>query len=151
MGQFEDGLRIAARSIARAAMIETLLIGKASSNESSDYPARAHRGAVVTRSEGPLTNAVPKTAKMLGFSRNSAYEVIRTGQISSTGFGKRLFVPRVSLNRMISEADDQESSGRQHGRPTPVTIAHSQFIFRYISRRFFSVLRVSRVSTKEHS
>jgi len=113
--QLEDGLRVLARIIARAVMKERSLIGKARFDESSESLARAHRGAIATEPDEPLTCSVAETAKMLGLSRNSAYEAIRTGQIPSIRFGKRVFVPRVALNRMISEAADHDSRDRQHG------------------------------------
>ncbi|MGA8849395.1 MAG: helix-turn-helix domain-containing protein [Dehalococcoidia bacterium] len=54
-------------------------------------------------------------AKVLGLSRASAYEAVRTGQIPSLRFGKRILVPRAALNEMISQAANCRSDRTQYG------------------------------------
>ena len=111
--QLEEGLRILAKIMARAMMKERSL--KASSRYEECSSPTSHHSQITgeRRPDESLTLSVMETAKMLGLSRNSVYEAIRTGQIPSVRFGKRVFVPRVALNRMISEADNYESHGSQ--------------------------------------
>jgi len=113
--QLEEGLRILAKIIVRAVMKERSL--KASSRYEERTSSTLHESQV--RGErGPEkspTLSVMETAKMLGLSRNSVYEAIRTGRIPSVRFGKRMFVPRVALDRMISGVDNYESHNRQRG------------------------------------
>jgi excisionase family DNA binding protein len=51
-----------------------------------------------------LTLSVDQTAKLLGLSRNGAYEAIARGEVPSIRIGRRLLVPRVALERMLSNA-----------------------------------------------
>jgi excisionase family DNA binding protein len=48
-----------------------------------------------------LTLSVSETAKLLGVSRNGAYEAIAKGELPSIRVGRRLLVPRVALERML--------------------------------------------------
>jgi len=48
-----------------------------------------------------LVVTVNETAKMLGISRNSAYEGVRRGEIPSIRIGKRLLIPRLALEEML--------------------------------------------------
>ena len=57
-----------------------------------------------------LTFSVSQTAKLLGVSRNGAYEAIARGQVPSIRIGRRLLVPRIALERMLGEA------GREIGK-----------------------------------
>jgi excisionase family DNA binding protein len=50
-----------------------------------------------------LTFSVAETAKLLGVSRNGAYEAIARGQLPSIRIGRRLLVPRAALQRLLSE------------------------------------------------
>ena len=55
-----------------------------------------------------LTYDVGTAAKLLGLSRNSAYQACLTGQIPHLKIGKRILIPRVALERMLagSKAED---------------------------------------------
>jgi len=53
-------------------------------------------------SEGRLCFSVPEAARMLGISRGLAYELARSGQIPVLRLGRRLLVPKVALERMLS-------------------------------------------------
>jgi len=53
-----------------------------------------------------LTLKVEEVAKMLGISRNLAYEMARTGQLPTLRFGRRLLVPRHALERMLEQSGD---------------------------------------------
>jgi len=50
-----------------------------------------------------LTLTVNEAAKMLGISRGLAYEMVKTGEIPSVHFGKRVLVPRAALEKMLAE------------------------------------------------
>lgn len=78
--------------------------------ECGDSAVDTHQVTTKGSPDEPLTLSVQATAKILGVSRGSAYEAIRTGQIPSIRFGKRIVVPRAALNRMISQADNRESN-----------------------------------------
>ncbi len=49
------------------------------------------------------TLTVPEAAEMLNIGRNQAYEAARRGEIPTIRIGKRILVPRVALDRMLSE------------------------------------------------
>ncbi len=49
------------------------------------------------------TVTVEQAAKLLGISRNSAYEAVRQGQIPSIRIGKRLVIPVVQLERLLDK------------------------------------------------
>jgi excisionase family DNA binding protein len=51
-----------------------------------------------------LTATVEETAWLLGVSRMTAYAAVRAGVIPSIRIGRRLLVPRVALDRMLSGA-----------------------------------------------
>ena len=57
-----------------------------------------------------LTYSVPEVAKLLGLSRNSAYSACLTGQIPHLKIGKRLLIPKASLERMLTEAGKPKES-----------------------------------------
>jgi excisionase family DNA binding protein len=56
-----------------------------------------------------LCLSVPETARMLGISRGLAYELARSGQLPVLRLGKRLLVPKIALERMLSQSE-QESA-----------------------------------------
>lgn len=49
-----------------------------------------------------LTMTVPQTAKLLGISRNLAYELARQGALPVIRLGKRLVVPKLALEKLLS-------------------------------------------------
>lgn len=48
-----------------------------------------------------LTLTVEETARLLGISRSTAYECVRTGEIPSVNFGRRVLVPRSRLEELL--------------------------------------------------
>jgi excisionase family DNA binding protein len=50
-----------------------------------------------------LTLTVSETAKLLGISRNTAYEACHDGTIPTIRIGKRFLVSKVVLERMINK------------------------------------------------
>lgn len=50
------------------------------------------------------TVRVEDAARILGISRNSAYEGVRVGEIPSIRVGRRVMVPTASLLKMVGQA-----------------------------------------------
>lgn len=107
--QLEDGLNILAGMIAKAILRERSLLERSQHAECRDLGARTHQVSCLRESDEPLTLSVEAAARILGLSRTLAYEAVRTGQIPSIRFGKRIVVPRVALERMLSGADKRSS------------------------------------------
>jgi excisionase family DNA binding protein len=51
-----------------------------------------------------LTLTVAQAAKLLGISRNSAYEAAKRGQLPILKIGSRILVPRVALEEMLTRS-----------------------------------------------
>lgn len=64
-------------------------------------------GAVSTTTTGRLTLTVEEAAALLGISRAFAYEAVRRGEIPSIRIGRRVLVPRVALDRLVSGASSE--------------------------------------------
>lgn len=58
--------------------------------------------AAITDGPERLTITIPETAARLGIGRNQAYEAARRGEIPTVRIGKRLLVPIVQLERMLT-------------------------------------------------
>lgn len=64
---------------------------------------------VVSSEARPLVITVPEAAARLGLSRSAAYEAVRRKEIPSLKIGRRLLVPLVALERLLSgENIDQQ-------------------------------------------
>jgi excisionase family DNA binding protein len=50
-----------------------------------------------------VTFTVEEAAAMLGLSRNLAYAGVASGQIPSVKIGRRIVVPRLALERLLSK------------------------------------------------
>ena len=111
--QLGDALNILARIITRSVLREKLCFRGSQDEEYDDSVVRGDRVTTAIKPDEPLTLSVQATAKMLGLGRASAYEAIRTGQIPSIRFGKRIVVPRAALNSMLSQADSCKFDGVQ--------------------------------------
>jgi excisionase family DNA binding protein len=57
------------------------------------------------------TRTIPEAGKILGISRNSAYEAARTGEIQTIRLGKRLLVPNAALEALLGEPLPPSVSG----------------------------------------
>ncbi len=49
-----------------------------------------------------MTMSVPAAGRLLGLSRNAAYEAARRREIPVLRFGRKLRVPRLALERLLS-------------------------------------------------
>lgn len=58
------------------------------------------------------TYTVEEAAEVLGLSRNSAYEGIRSGDIPAIRVGRRLLIPKVALDRLLREGAENGNEGR---------------------------------------
>lgn len=57
-----------------------------------------------------LCVTVPEAAKMLGISRNYAYELVKIGVLPSIKLGKRILIPKLALMKMLEEGVTQYNS-----------------------------------------
>jgi len=70
---------------------------------SLSYPLLFINGGDRMNIEDKLTWTVKETSQLIGLSRNSTYRGILTGEIPHVKVGKRILIPRVALERMLSE------------------------------------------------
>jgi excisionase family DNA binding protein len=103
--QLGDGLRILARIIAKAILRERSLLDRSRRQEPGDSVPNPLQVSRLGKPDESLALSVEETANILGLSRNSVYEAVRTGKIASLRFGKRIIVPRAALNKMLSQSD----------------------------------------------
>jgi excisionase family DNA binding protein len=52
-----------------------------------------------------LTLTIEEAGKLLGVSRPTAYKLAKTKQIPTITLGRRIFVPRAALNKMLEDVD----------------------------------------------
>jgi excisionase family DNA binding protein len=60
--------------------------------------------------DGRLTWTIPEAAKLLGISKDSAYEAARRGELPVRVIGRRMLVPRVALLRLLDGTREAEAS-----------------------------------------
>lgn len=53
----------------------------------------------------PLVLSVPELASVLGIGRNSAYHLVRSGQIRCIRIGKNIRIPQVALLDYLEKAN----------------------------------------------
>lgn len=51
-----------------------------------------------------LTISVSEAAEMLGVSRSTAYECVRTGQLRAVRIGRRVVVPKEAIAELLARA-----------------------------------------------
>jgi excisionase family DNA binding protein len=47
---------------------------------------------------------IDEAAKILGISRNTAYDAVKSGQLPTVKIGRRFLVPKAALDRMLESA-----------------------------------------------
>jgi excisionase family DNA binding protein len=101
----ENGIKILARMIVKAVMAELLaqerIFGQVGSSLTTIISSKAN---MVNQQGKGLVFSVSEAAKLLGISRGTAYSLVQTGQIPCIKWGKRIFIPRVALMKMLEEA-----------------------------------------------
>jgi excisionase family DNA binding protein len=50
------------------------------------------------------TLRIEEAAKILGISRSACYLAAKTGQLPTIRIGKRMFIPRVALDRLLESS-----------------------------------------------
>jgi len=55
-----------------------------------------------TAAEQTLALSVSDTARLLGISRNGAYNLVAEGKLPAVRLGRRLLVPRKSLDNLLA-------------------------------------------------
>ena len=60
-----------------------------------------------------LTYNVDEASKILGLSRNACYLACVTGQLPHLRIGKRILIPRVALEKMLSEAGNGKDNRKE--------------------------------------
>ena len=55
-----------------------------------------------------LTYTVKECGRLLGISRQLAYEKVRTGEIPSLRMGRRLLIPRKALELLLEQVSMQK-------------------------------------------
>lgn len=95
---FADGLKILVRVSASEVMQES------NNNVNHKYKVAVSpsRSIDSLHDQEALTLSVGEVSKIMGLSRNSVYELIRTSQIPSMKFGKRILIPLKKLEMMLS-------------------------------------------------
>jgi excisionase family DNA binding protein len=56
-----------------------------------------------------LTYSVEEACLLLGLSRNTTYEAIRRGELRAIRIGRRLLVPRASIDRILRDVHEEVS------------------------------------------
>jgi hypothetical protein len=64
-------------------------------------------------SEETRTMSVPAAGRILGLSRNGAYEAARRGDLPTLRIGGRIFVVKDALDRMLAAAEARAAAGRE--------------------------------------
>jgi len=100
-----ESIKIVAQILAKAIVKATSEMEQARPRRDDGWirPPAGNYGA--QGEHGRLTLSVSETAKLLGLSRNAAYEAVHSGQIPSIRFGDRIYVPRAALMKLLEQAD----------------------------------------------
>lgn len=51
-----------------------------------------------------VTLSVTECARLLGIGRNTAYSLVRSGQLPNLKLGRRIVIPRAALERLLEGA-----------------------------------------------
>jgi len=73
------------------------------------------------------TYTVAEAAELLGISLNAAYKGVRSGDIPSLRVGRRILVPRGSLNELLAINDSKEARHAQAGLGARGKTGYSSF------------------------
>ncbi|MDO8721532.1 MAG: helix-turn-helix domain-containing protein [Syntrophales bacterium] len=101
-----EGFRILVRTITRA-VLEELREGMIHRQDSGPISTQHAHDAPMVGKEERLVLSVTEAAKLLGLSRATAYQVVKSGQIPSIKIGYRILIPRAALAKFINESSQQ--------------------------------------------
>ena len=62
-----------------------------------------------------LTLTVTEAARLLGVSRTTAYECVRTGQLRAVRLGRRLVVPRDAIVELLAAPPERAAAAFEAG------------------------------------
>jgi excisionase family DNA binding protein len=98
--QLEDGLRVLVKIIVKAYRNEMQTVG------AEPNPIKTNLGTpeLLIKTNEKLALSVSEVAKALGTSNNTVYEAVRQGQIPVVRWGRRIFIPKIALAKMLDEA-----------------------------------------------
>jgi len=99
---FSEYLKIFAKMIAREVNKERAVFTN-TENKRNDVKSGFVRSL---KGQEKLTLSVNEVSKLLGLSRSATYELIRTAQIPSIKFGRKILVPRAKLEMMLSQCSE---------------------------------------------
>ncbi len=74
------------------------------------YDRQMPREEVMSMTSNRLTLTVTEAAELLGVSRATAYECVRTGDIPSIRLGGRILVPRCRFDELLGGDDDARAA-----------------------------------------
>ena len=103
---FNNGLRILARMIARAYLKDLALKHQQLKGKEAVAETTPSNTKLIKKiPKGRLALTVPETAKLLGVDRTSIYDSVISGQIPSVRIGQRIVIPKAALVKILSEDD----------------------------------------------
>jgi len=100
--KLKDAFVILARTILKAITMETASLIESRYSAKENSLKLLSDVTAVKCLEQPLALSIAETSRILGLSRASTYEAVRTGQIPSIRVGKRIIVPRAALLKILS-------------------------------------------------
>jgi excisionase family DNA binding protein len=101
--KLHEGLQILASIIARKILDDRAPQRKQSEECDRGSKKVAYENTIAEQGER-LTLTVRETAEILGISRNKVYEAVRTGQIPSIQFGRRIIIPYKTIIEILEGA-----------------------------------------------
>jgi len=106
--KLHEGLQILAKIIARKILDDRALQRKQSEESGRDSEIMPYEN-IIHNQEKRLTLTVRETAELLRISRNGVYGAVRTGQIPSIKFGRRIIIPYKAIIRILEETDNHKA------------------------------------------
>lgn len=76
----------------------------------SNKSSKARESTSYVNTDNRLCITVPEAAKMLGISRNFAYDLVKRHKIPVIELGKRKLIPRVGLEKMLEQGVNFEGT-----------------------------------------
>jgi excisionase family DNA binding protein len=110
----ESGLKILARMIVKAIMKELSTQERIPADTSNNLTMSTSRTSLSEQSGKSFAFSAGEVAKLLGVSKNTVYDAVRTGRIPSIRFGKRIIIPRVALVKKLEEAGNAKIDKGQY-------------------------------------
>jgi excisionase family DNA binding protein len=94
--------------------VALLILTSKTSVETGAAQGVGHDHEEVSTAMERLTYTVTEVAALLGISRASAYELVRSGEIPALHFGRRIVIPRVALEELLGWPVETATSTPPH-------------------------------------